>query len=61
MNVWAPMVIRLPASQPLSFARSASTAAEPKAINTKKLPATRVGDTWVLRDAAVQAHARRSA
>ncbi|WP_404316310.1 helix-turn-helix domain-containing protein [Prescottella equi] len=32
-----------------------------KAINTNKLPATRVGDTWVLREAAVQAHARRSA
>ena len=31
------------------------------AIKTAKLPATRVGDTWVLRDAAVQAFGRRSA
>jgi excisionase family DNA binding protein len=31
------------------------------AINTAKLPATRVGDTWILRQTAVQAHARRSA
>ncbi|MDH6284494.1 helix-turn-helix domain-containing protein [Prescottella agglutinans] len=32
-----------------------------KAISTEKLPATRVGDTWVLREAAVNAHARRTA
>ncbi len=31
------------------------------AIKTAKLPATRVGDTWVLRDAAVRAFGRRSA
>ncbi|WP_250718778.1 helix-turn-helix domain-containing protein [Rhodococcus qingshengii] len=32
-----------------------------KAIRAEKLPATRVGDTWALRESAVQAHARHSA
>ncbi|WFR70895.1 helix-turn-helix domain-containing protein [Prescottella defluvii] len=30
-------------------------------INPAKLPATHIGDTWVLREAAINAHARRSA
>ncbi|NMM92467.1 hypothetical protein B2J88_50960 [Rhodococcus sp. SRB_17] len=53
----APLVSVTEAATTLGMSRQGVL----KAIRAEKLPATRVGDTWALRESAVQAHARHTA